>query len=172
MLNLAGDQNCDAEIERELTRCGIEVVRNQPREGEVPSSLRGKLGNFTFRRAWRYWVVNGDVPLRVAKEMYDDPVGKSDIRVCGHCGCPPPEEPWIVWRDKKGRKLLLMSERKKLVNRLGKNDPTVKSILNDPKIRFVKNRAVAGEGFIRFYHIDSETGLRLFADTLRKHKLV
>jgi len=172
MKNLAGNPECDIEIERELTRCGVQVVRKQPREGEVPSSLRGKLGNFEFFRAWRYWIVTGKVPLQIARELYDDPVGKTDIRVNGNCTCPPPEGGRILWLDKKGRKLLPMSEWDSIVNRLGEDDPIARDIRNNPKIRFVNNPAAKGKGFIDTYHIDTETGLRIFADTLKKHKLV
>jgi len=172
MKNLSGDWECDIEIECELTRCGIEIVRNQLRPWEVPSSLRGKLGNFEFFRAWRYWIVTGRVPLQIARELYSDPVGKTDIRVNGHCGCPPPEGRQILWLDKKGRKLLPMSEWDSIVNRLGEDDPIARDIRNNPKIRFVNNPAAEGKGFISFYHIDTEIGLRVFADTLKKHKLV
>ncbi len=96
MKNLAGDKDCDGPIELELIRCGIEVVRDQPRDGEVPSSLRGALGKFSFRRAWYYWMVNGKVPLAMANELYEDPVGRTDIRVNGHCGCPAPGEPGVI----------------------------------------------------------------------------
>ena len=98
MKNLAGYLNCDMDIERELTRCGIEIMKDQPRKGEVPSSLRGKLGSFVFTRAWYYWIVEGKVPLSAANDLYNDPVGQTDIRVDGDCSCPHPEEraKWIL----------------------------------------------------------------------------
>jgi hypothetical protein len=172
MKNLAGDPDCDRQIESELTRCGVQVVRNQPRDGEVQSSLRGKLGNFGFFRVWRYWIATGRVPLQIARELYDDPVGRTDIRVNGDCSRPPPEGRQILWLDRKDRKLLPMSEWNSIVNRWGEDDPIVKEVRNDPKIRFVNNPAAKGKGFIDTYHIDTETGLRVFADTLKKHKLV
>lgn len=33
-------------------------------------------------------------PLNVAIEMYENPNGRKDIRVAGHCGCPHPSE-WV-----------------------------------------------------------------------------
>ena len=73
MRNLAGNEECDQYIERELTRAGIEVVRGERMDTEVPASITGKLGDFTFKRAWYYWMVGGNVPLTVAEELYDDP---------------------------------------------------------------------------------------------------
>lgn len=73
MRNLAGDKDCDKFIRAELTRCGIEIVEGERSTGEVPSSLTGRLGTFTFRRAWYYWIVNGPMPLDVAKRLYADP---------------------------------------------------------------------------------------------------
>lgn len=176
MENLAGKPDCDKKIERELTRCKIQIVRYQFRSGEVSSSLRGKLGSFNFRRAWSHWSVEGDVPLSIAKELYDDPVGNADIRVVGHCGCPPPGDPWIIWRDKKGRELKFTKYRKELegLTRLAQGGiaKAAAEALNDPMTRFVESPSTEGEGFIPYYHIDSEIGLRLFADTLRKHGLV
>ena len=104
MKNLAGRKDCDKFIKQELTEAGIEIVLlPEPTSREVPFSISGRLRNFTFERAWYYWVVKGDVPLHIAKELYADPVGCKDVRVCGHCGCPPPED-WLggfykKWHD-------------------------------------------------------------------------
>lgn len=169
MKNLAGNKDCDKEIERELTRCSIEVVPDQPRVGEVPSSLLGKLGLFTFFRAWYYWVVRGDMPLKIAQELYNDPVGKTDIRVCGDCSCPAPEGVFITWRDKDGKVLLSTIQREALLITCGENNPIVKKVLEE--YRFVDDPAAEGSGFVVSYHIDTELGLRIFADTLKRHGL-
>ena len=170
MENLAGDKNCDLQIEKELTRCGIEVVRDQPQEGEVPSSLRGKLGSFDFFRAWYYWAVSGSVPLEVAQELYTDPVGKTDIRVTGHCECPPPEEPWITWRTNDGHTVVKQSVKKQFEElieaRLLQKSTLDEYIFSDDPA------SIGASAYVESYHIDSEVGLRLFADTLKKHGLV
>jgi hypothetical protein len=93
MKNLAGNNNCDTFIKKELKLAGVPVVHvyfEHPHE--VPFTVIGKLGDFTFRRAWYYWVVNGPVPMSVAIELYNNPIGRKDIRVDGHCGCPAPDE--------------------------------------------------------------------------------
>ena len=79
MKNLAGDVSCDHDILQELQTAGIQPVMNKELvRGEVPALitgfLKGQGGNdFTFCRAWYYWVVSGSVPLDVAEEMYADP---------------------------------------------------------------------------------------------------
>jgi hypothetical protein len=131
--NLAGDRKCDLDIRNELEAAGIEVVSvGMSRDAEVPASLVGKLGPFTFTRGWRYWTVRGPMPLAAAQEMYADPVGVVAVRVAGNCTCPAPVAPWIeTRRDANGDRY-----------------PIVDS-----------------------YDIDSPEGLRLFADTVRRHGL-
>jgi len=34
------------------------------------------------------------MPLGAAEELYEDPVGHRDVRVVGHCACPPPKD-WV-----------------------------------------------------------------------------
>lgn len=124
MRNLAGDSRCDIYIADELRRSMIPSEARAADRCEVPSLLIGRLGAITFRRAWTYWVATGPVPLDVAHRLYEDPVGRTDIRVDGHCGCPAPVHPWL-------------------------------STIN-------------GQEFVTSYHIDSEVGLRIFADAIRQ----
>jgi hypothetical protein len=163
MQNLAGDPNCDKQIERELTRCGIEIVKGQRSTHEVAASITGKLGNFKFYRAWSYMIVEGKVPLEVARELYNDAAGKTDIRVKGDCGCPPPEE-WAVWYDEDGNKLVSKDDEAAFDKYLD----TMPNIKNG--IRFVDD-PTEGKGYVESYHIDSELGLRIFADAIKKHGL-
>jgi len=92
MINLAGRQDCDTYILTELAGAGIDAQAERNNRSEVPYGFIGRVGDFTFRRAWYYWVVSGSVPLAVARELYANPIGKEDVRVAGHCGCPPPDE--------------------------------------------------------------------------------
>lgn len=127
MRNLAGNMDCDAYIAVELRRSMIASTECElDRHSEVPSRLRGKLCGITFQRAWTYWIASGPVPLGIAWWFYNDPIGRTDIRVAGHCGCPAPEPPWTETID--------------------------------------------GASFVTTYHIDTEAGLRLFADTIRHIK--
>jgi len=69
--------------------------------------LTGKLGNWTFERAWTYWVANSSkrktgLPLDIAEKLHDKKYrikGPEEpktygqvIRVQGHCGCPLPKD--------------------------------------------------------------------------------
>lgn len=122
MINLAGVEKCDDRIREELEKAGIDIYNlGEPGRSEVPYTLYGGLGgkpldeegrgfmdrrgvavdsmksfvSFTFTRAWYYWQVSGYVPLDIAVEMYENPNGKKDIRVAGHCACPHPAD-WKV----------------------------------------------------------------------------
>lgn len=164
MKNLAGDQQCDAEIREELTAAGIEVVPIQKGNTEVPYSVVGQLGNFTFKRAWYYWMVGGDVPLEIAKEMYTTEVGKKDVRVAGHCGCPPPEE----WAFPKREVLVELG----IFQEPCEEHPHGNSPTYGELAKMCNSGKITAPRFVQSYHIDSPEGLKLFADTMKKHKLV
>lgn len=125
MRNLAGVPECDRYIVEELRRARIDTALYDGRLCEVPSLLQGSLGGITFRRAWTYYIAMGKVPIAVARTLYADPVGSTDIRAGGYSGGI---------------------------------DPTRVSTEID------------GESYVTSYHIDSEVGLRVFADAIRgKH---
>lgn len=105
----------DREIREELRVCRIhELAYKMP--GQFGASLGGQLGPFVFERFWYYWEVRGDVPAKMAAELWADPLGRRDVRANG----------------------------------------------------YASNHDPAGRHVYR-YHIDSEAGLRLFADTVRRH---
>lgn len=169
MINLAGDDYArnDIEIRNELTRCGIDVIEGPLNKGEVRTHLEGRLGAFTFTRAWYYWVVRGLVPLKVAEELYVDPVGRTDIRVVGHCGCPPPEAPWTSRINPATGRTVVTAEKW--------NDPIYERHTAIKAIRDrdyeIEESPPQGAIFVTSYHIDSELGLFIFAQALRRHGL-
>jgi hypothetical protein len=165
MINLAGTPNPDPFVERELVRCRIAVVRGETGKGEVATAITGRLGPFAFRRAWRYWVVDGPLPLAVAEELYADPVGREDVRADGNCTRPPPRDE-AEWYDGRGRKLIPKTEEAEF-RRIAENSGYFRELLG--KVRFVDDPTRFGRGFVETYHIDSEVGLRLFADAIRRH---
>ena len=161
MINLAG-KPCDDIIKAELEQAGINVIclpGEKDKHPEVKATMFGFLGgkhtleefekypvsdgiwnlmtfksmqdsfSFSFYRNWYYYVVSGYVPMEAAIELYEHPIGKKDVRVEGHCGCPDPRE----------------------------------YCANTPLI--------AGHRCVSCYHIDSQEGLNLFVDVLRRHKL-
>jgi hypothetical protein len=125
MKNLAGDASCDKYILQELETAGIPVATAKPHTNEVPYTIMGRLGGFTFHRAWYYWVVDGPMPMWLAERINIDPANKA-IRVAGHCGCPPPKE-WGI--------------------------------------------QIGDEEYVTTYHIDTEIGLRVFADAVKTNGL-
>lgn len=175
MRNLAGNQDCDNIIREELRRCRIDAV-DVPRDdkhSEVPYTVEGKLGAFTFRRAWSYWVVKGLMPLHLARELYADPIGAEGVRVNGNCTCPAPIGHQVEWILPNGRKALTMATKAECEGYVtigGSLKPISEKILaehefsDDPE-------SLGASGFIDLYHVDSEAGLRLFADTIRNHLL-
>lgn len=141
----------DADPATIMERCGI------------PPS--GELHGFTFVPSGSYyWIVQGALPLEVALRLYDDPVGRSDIRVTGHCACPPPEDPWITWRTPDGREVVPSDQEEGLATLASKG------LISDrylDQFVFTDDRSEA-IGTIDLYHIDTEVGLRLFVDTIKE----
>lgn len=164
MKNLVGVQECDVEIRKELTEAGIRIVATEKGNTEVPYSVVGQLSNFTFRRAWYYWMVDGDVPLEVAEEMYATEVGKKDVRVAGHCGCQHPKE----WAFPKDEVLFEQGVYKKPSEEHPHGDSPTYGELAE----MCNNGKIDAPRFVQSYHIDSQEGLKLFADTIKKHKLM
>lgn len=86
MKNLASDRQATTYVIEELEEAGIELVPclNDMKHYEVPSAVAGKLGDFTFRRYWYYWVVNGSMPAPIARVM--NATWAHIIRVDGYAG--------------------------------------------------------------------------------------
>jgi hypothetical protein len=103
MRNLVGETtgHADAYIEDELNEARIPHFRDKVSVGEVKASRKGTARGakkppfdkfeYKFERSWYYWVVKGPVPIELAWELYNDPRGRYDVRVVGHCNCPEPE---------------------------------------------------------------------------------
>lgn len=129
----------------------------------------GVFGDFTFTRNTRvgYWVVKGAVPLAVAEDLYADPLGHEDVRVAGHCGNPAPEDPWITWRSASGR---VLAPKKSKADFAAMVDRGVMPQEIMDGYLFSDDRSKATPT-IDLYHIDSEAGLRLFADKIRGLKV-
>lgn len=179
MENLARESDCeqrvvddvDRTVVSELERCGI-PVEEVTGKGEVPYRHMGKLGDFTFIRAWYYWTVRGPVPLAVAQELYEDRVGRTDIRVAGHCACPPPEPPWVTHVFGDGRQLYKVKgteeEQEAEEAQLDKYSPGWRKDI----LYAVDPAAIASKSFVEGYHIDSELGLYIFVKALLAHGVV
>ena len=72
--NLASNiykKDINAEVKDELMAAEIPVLKlPQYMNGEVKTEYIGVLNGFKFYRAWRYWVCEGDMPLKIAEYIY------------------------------------------------------------------------------------------------------
>jgi len=168
MINLAGLPDAGQFVLKELIAANITVVVHEEcLKHEVSVPFAGQYGSFWFERAWYYWMVAGKVPLEVAKQLYENEIGRKDVRVVGHCGCPPPEE-WITWFDDQGLQLIGITELERanqLLKRMKKSIPG--RYRGVPKKDFSKY----GKPYITSYHIDSQAGLNLFIETLKRNNV-
>lgn len=158
MYNLAGNPIASNYIKEELKNAGINIIKGLTVPGEVRTNITGQFGRFIFKRAWRYWIVDGPVPLDIANEMYATEIGRRDIRVTGHAGCPPPEEWALPNLDD-----VLSNE----IERLG-----IESISSNKIRKLCINGEIKTPMFVNLYHIDSQEGLNLFSETIKKHNLI
>ena len=92
MENYAGKENIDSAVAKELEIAGIEVHNmGFTQDAEVKTCIMGLLHNWSFRRAWYYWMAEGPgIPPKYANELHEKH-GKA-VRVDGDCSCPSPEE--------------------------------------------------------------------------------
>jgi hypothetical protein len=158
MKNLAGNKLCDSYIAEELSLAGILITDFSARSSkEVPASIYGELNNFRFERAWYYWVVSGNMPLKYAKELYDK-YKDLNIRVAGYCGNPPPDE-WsesLGWYEKAQPHLDKFFNHEISYEQL---EETGNSLKNE------------GEQYITLYHIDTQEGLKKFAEMIKNNNI-
>lgn len=170
MQNLAGNPECDKFIEDELYLAGIPSVRGPRVTREVGASITGQLGPFSFSRAWRYWVVTGPVPLRVARVIYEDRIGRTDIRAGGHSGCLAPEtQAHYFWTTQEV-----------VVDPDGIREAAWISFQEvhgaSPRFKFVRSEAerdaLNPEAWVDTYHIDTLVGLKRFVEILTTEGVV
>lgn len=138
----------------------------------ISTSKVFKKGLFTFDFYNYYYRVKGIVPKAVAEELYAHPLGKLDIRVAGHCGCPPPFE-WLSVYAPDGRVVLNTSARKDF------NAYVTDGIYSEEQLEKYLNQTYIFDDnldnylqAIELYHIDSEAALVLFFSVLERHGLL
>ncbi len=94
MVNLAGvdQERANEIIKAELNAAGITIHQGKiwQSKGEVNTNVIGIIDpSWGFKRAWTYWVADGDgLPLAVSEALHAS--HGTEVRVDGHCGCPPP----------------------------------------------------------------------------------
>jgi hypothetical protein len=143
----------------------------------LPDFLRDEADQaFVFMKHDNYWGTDGPpIPLDIAKEMYDHPLGHDHIRANGYAGGVDPAE-WSNYYDANGNALLVPDRARHALELIASGDPDkVKegnAIIKGR--RYVENPA--GEATTAVmpygYHIDTVEALGLFVSTLKKHGLV
>ena len=165
MQNLAGHPKATAICAVELQQAGVPVELLATPYGEPKSDIGGRLGDFTFRRAWYYWVVRGPMPLAQAEATHADPVGALDVRVAGHCGCPAPAK-WVRWRTLDGRRVYhdpTGAQRAQLADIITRHP----EFAEDNDVLVDDASAYPGaSAYVETYHVDSAEGLALLARTI------
>ena len=180
MINLAGKKDCDQTIINELMSANITPVKlekiNHP---EVKAIYEGELLGWHFRRNWYYWVAvckddpfNNGLEMRYASPMHQL-IGK-EVRLAGHCGCPSPDDGfWMERYDSDGNKLIDKKEMDKVRENTKESDIFKETFIRLTKeFEEVENAIETAKENGRLvavsYHIDSQLGLELFCNVLRK----
>jgi hypothetical protein len=177
MENLAGNKEADRYIKEELYLADIPEVKVGLTTGEVPYTIIGKLGKWTFRRAWYYWVASVEdtrdgLILDKAIALHEKPHPTNDnkkilgnvIRADGDCTCPSPKGSYVakpVYDENLDKQLEALGYKKK---RYGS--------LEGWEIIFGEIAKLCDEGkltvdrYVDCYHIDDQIGLVEFAKAI------
>ena len=97
MENLAGIQNCDETIMRELKLAAIPYIKTERNDTDVPYTVIGALGDgnvaekFIFERQPSYWLARGPVPLPVAAILNQNKDARAESVSAGGDYTPPGE---------------------------------------------------------------------------------
>ena len=156
MTNLAGVEACDHIVLKELVDAGILYKRCDLTNSEVPYHFTGCLNNFTFDRAWTYWVVRGMMPYDEAVRIYDTEIGEKYIRVAGHCGQIHPDE-GSSWH-KDGKQVCKVKSKRSFEE--FELDQSNVLFSDDPE-------SVGAKRYVTCYHVDHQFGLNALAEVIK-----
>lgn len=152
--NIAGNPDADDIVRHELLAAGINVIELEPdSHAEVKTKYIGELNGFRFRRAWRYWVCEGNMPLDVAKRLYAKHKDLQ-IRAGGHCENLPPENMSV---NPVYLKALQDYKEKVGLNEFIKSHET--AVIDDK----------TQPRFVQTYHIDTRAGLSVLASFIKNY---
>lgn len=175
MINLSGDKDSSEKVRIELERVGVKVARANSPIGEPCSWFYGELNGFKFERSWRYYTVTGKMPIEVARELHKHPIAAADVRVVGHCGCPHPDDDhWASWYEiQSGKKVISCSDWVKCKDYASSPESSLKEIgreilKNCIPEDYPEKHHEYYKGFIESYDVDSEAGLLLLVQAIRK----
>lgn len=91
--NVAGNKSdTDDKLRSELTLAGLtptDKCGSLIYSGEVKATIYCQQYGWLFKRAWRYWVAEGNgIPVGPAMKLWEE--WGDVVRTEGHCGCPSP----------------------------------------------------------------------------------
>lgn len=177
MKNLAGVKDADITIKEELYLAGIPIVKTERSTGEVGYSFVGKIGVWTFTRAWYYWVVRPDkdsngLSLDIAMELHNrkhpvkDEILGDTVRSGGHAGGISPDDyvSQPVYNDELDLKLEALGYKKEYSD-LIKRDYI--PINYGEVAELCKTGKLVVDRFVDCYHIDEQIGLNEFAKLIK-----
>lgn len=114
-----------------------------------------------------YWIAKGPVPLAVAHELYEHPLGRRAIRVNGAWCCPPPQDHEVAWYTSEGARVWSSHEEAAMKrmppwitepwHRLG------------PIVFHDRPTEIGATAYVELYHLHGDDALALFESVLRKH---
>jgi hypothetical protein len=181
MKNLAIDNKVEVDetILEELYLANITSVKCFERNnGEVPYSIVGNIGNWTLRRAWRYWVASVEtledgLPIEKALELHYEKHPIKDInlgegiRCGGHAGSPSPDEYGAqpIYNEELDNQLLKLGYKKEVFKPTGVEYVSItvgeiSKLCNEGKLTV--------ERYVNCYHIDDLIGLKEFAKFIKE----
>jgi len=105
-----------------------------------------------------HWIARGPVPLAVAHELYEDAVGRRDVRVNDDLKRPPPTGSCVAWYTSDGARILPTQQ-----------EAGVEAHTGPAPVRYHDRPSEIASGFVLRYAIDTEVGLQRFEAVLRKH---
>jgi hypothetical protein len=178
MENLAGNKDADRFIKEELYLAGIPQVAVDLGRSEVPYTIIGKLGKWTFKRAWYYWVASAENPkdglvLAKAIELHERKHPTNDkkkilgnvIRAGGDCTCPSPKSyvAQPAYDEELDRQLTALGYKKKRYEGLDiegwdLNYGQIGKLCDEGKLTV--------DRYVDCYHIDDQIGLVEFAKAI------
>lgn len=191
MRNLAGNNQADRFIKEELLLAGISPIQGERVAKEVPYSITGQLLEWSFQRAWYYWVASAPrgmgLPLEVAVQMHERKypiVGEflrydneakiygDSIIVAGDCICPHPNK-LARYFDEFGRDVILDptgSKEKQRDDLLGTEILTDAATEALKKLRYLPSlEGTTGiRAVIDSYHVDTQLGLNELARVIKE----
>ena len=150
----------DEAIKQELMAAKIPVLTLPVcLSGEVKTHHIGLLNGFVFIRAWRYWACLGDMPLGVAKEIYQQ-LSELGIRADGHAGNIEPV----------GYSPEAKAHAKSVVERMQAEKATTKEIVAEME-KIASSIAPGTPLFVEMYHIDTDEGLAALGKYIKENNI-